>query len=254
MAEWVRCSRGRLIYTRITRASFIAWADTPRGRATVAAVARQIRFGVFGKERAARRRLWRGLASATRDAQVVALIQAEVAAYLGRLSQFAYADGLPCSGVNLHRLVVVPRVLLNGAAYRSVQASAGAHPAVASLEGGESLREFFVLRLIREIHTAIAGAEPSPKQPLTAGDGWISVGLNTAFVWRVPFNAPTWAGHHYVLELTRDPITRAMRKAVAERIRAFEASLASLSRLERNEILRRASSTTAGIGDKMPPA
>ena len=68
-----------------------------------------------------------------------------------------------------------------------------------------------------------------------------SVGLNSDFVWRVPFNAPTWAGHHYVLELTRDPITRGLRKAVAERIQGFEQSLATLSRIERNDILRRAS-------------
>ena len=67
------------------------------------------------------------------------------------------------------------------------------------------------------------------------------MGVNSDFVWRVPFNAPAWAGHHYVLELTREPITRAVRKTVAERIHGFEQSLTSLSRIERNDILRRAS-------------
>jgi hypothetical protein len=220
----------------------MAWTDTPEGRAAVAAVARHMRFSLLGKERAARRRLWRGLVTATRDERIVAMLQREVDAYLGRLGQLVYADGLPLTGVNLHRLVVVPRVLLNSAAYRSIATNFSRQPAVASLEWGESLREFFFLRLIREIHAAIVRAEPSPKHPLGAGDDWISVGLNTAFVWRVPFKAPAWAGHHYVLELTRDPITRAVRKAVVERIRGFEASLPSLSRLERNDILRRASS------------
>jgi hypothetical protein len=209
----------------------------------VAAVAGQIRFSLLGKERAARRRLWRGLAGAARDERIVAVLQAEVDAYLGRLGQLAYADGLPRSGVNLHRLVVVPRVLLNSAAYGSIQANLGAHRAIASLEGGDALRDFFFLRLIREIHMAIVQAEPSPKRPLAAGDDWISVGVNTSFVWRVPFNAPSWAGHHYVLELTRDPITRALRKAVAERISDYEASLPSLSKVERGEVLRRATST-----------
>jgi hypothetical protein len=150
---------------------------------------------------------------------------------------------LPRSGVNLHRLVVVPRVLLNSAAYRSIRANLDAHPAIASLEGGDALRDFFFLRLIREIHAAIVQAEPSPKRPLAAGDDWISVGVNTNFVWRVPFDAPAWAGHHYVLELTRDPITRTVRKAVAQRISDYEASLPSLSKVERVEILRRATST-----------
>src|SRR5204863_21768 len=83
---------------------------------------------------------------------------------------------------------------------------------------GAPLREFFYRRRIAEMHAAAVRAAPSPKQPLAAGQEWISVGLNSDFVWRVPFNAPAWAGHHYVLELTREPITRAVRKTVAERI------------------------------------
>jgi hypothetical protein len=241
MAGWVRCSGGRLIYSKITRAPFMAWTDTPRGQALVRSVAQHIRFSLLGKERAARGILWRELAAAIRNEQIVTLIRTEVDAYLGRLDELAYADGLPRTGVNLHRLVVVPRVLLNSAAYRSIDTNLSAQPALASLEGGDSLREFFYRRLIAEMHAAAARAEPSPKNPLAAGHDWISVGLNSEFVWRVPFNAPAWAGHHYVLELTREPITRAVRKTVTERIHAFEQSLTSLSRIERNDILRRAS-------------
>ena len=79
------------------------------------------------------------------------------------------------------------------------------------------------------------------KRPLAAGKEWISVGLDGAFVWRLPLlHEPPWDGHHYVLELTRDPITRAVRKAVAAAVERIEASLPSLSRVERVEILRRA--------------
>lgn len=241
MAGWVSCSRGRLTYAGMTRPPFMAWANTQRGRAVVAAVAREIRFAMFGKERAARSRLWRGLVAATRTEPIAAMIRAEAAAYLGRLSQLAYADGLPRSGVNLHRLVIVPHVLINGAAYRSMSATLGTQPALASLEGGEALRDFLFLTLIREMHAAVARAAPSPARPLGGGADWISVGLDDRFVWRVPLGAPAWAGHHYVLELTREPVTRALRKAVAERIHAVEAALSSLSKLERHEIVRRAS-------------
>ena len=77
MAGWVRCSRGRLIYTRITHAPFIAWTDTPRGRAAVAAMVRQIRFSLLGKERAARARLWRELVAATRDHAIVTITRTD---------------------------------------------------------------------------------------------------------------------------------------------------------------------------------
>ena len=114
-------------------------------------------------------------------------------------------------------------------------------PAWASLEARDALRDFLVTTLVDEMTAAVAGARPSPGGPLTADSDWITVGLNTAFVWRVPvFQAPPWNGHHYLLELTREPITRAVRKAVAARIESFEASLPALSKAARNDILRRA--------------
>ena len=88
---------------------------------------------------------------------------------------------------------------------------------------------------------AVAGARPSLRSPVTADPDWMTVGLNTDFVWRVPvFQASPWNGHHYLLEVTREPITRAVRKAVEARIESFEASLSPLSRAARNDILRRA--------------
>jgi len=42
------------------------------------------------------------------------------------------------------------------------------------------------------------------------------------------------------MELTRDPVTRAVRKAVVDAVARIDASLPSLSRLARTEILRRA--------------
>ena len=240
---WVRWSRGRLMYAgRVSRGPFMAWAQSPQGRAVVTETAARVRFALFSRARVAQRRLWRALSAAARDERVVAVIQREIDAYFERVGELAYGDGLPRTSIELHRLVVVPCVMINGAASRSIATRLGAQPVISSLEGGDELRDFFFLGLIQEIEAAIARAQPSPKRPPPAGETWISVGLNREFVWRVPFQGPAWAGHHYVFELTRQPIRRSTRKAVAEKIRNFEASLPSLSRLERSEILRRAAS------------
>jgi hypothetical protein len=241
MSVWVRYRRGRAWYTgRITRAPFVAWLATPEGRTTLDEAASRVRFAFLARARAARR-LWRGLAAAARDAGVIAAIQREMDAYLGRLQEFAYAEGLPRVSVDLHRLVLVPRVLINAAAFGAIVRRLQSEPAFASLDGGDALRDFFVETLIHHLDAAIAGTTPTPKRPLPAGKEWISVGVDGAFVWRLPLlNEPPWDGHHYMLELPRDPITRTMRKAVVAAVARIELSLPSLSRTERNEILRRA--------------
>jgi hypothetical protein len=241
MNGWVRYRRGRAWYTgRIARAPFVAWLATPEGRATLDAAVSRGRFAFFARARASRR-LWRRLAAMARDPDVIVTIQSEVDAYPARLRELAYAQGLPRLSVDLHRIVVVPRVLINGAAYSGIARRLRSQRAFASLDGGDALRDFFIRTLIDDLDGAIAATMPSPKRPLAVGRDWISVGLDGAFVWRLPLvNEPPWDGHHYVLELTRDPITRAVRKAVVAAVARIEASLPALSRVERNEILRRA--------------
>ena len=242
MAAWIRCARGGLKYTgRVTRAPFFAWTTTQQGRAVVDEAAARIRFSLLGKRRAASRRLWRQLVDAVRDDAVVNAIAIETNAYLQHLGELAYADGLPRGSAGLRRLVVVPTVLLNGDTYTAIAKKLTVEPAFAALEGGDPLRDFFITTLIGEMESAIVGARPSPRRALAAGNAWVTVGVNTTFVWRMPlFQEPAWNGHHYVLELTRDPITRAVRKSIAARIERFEASLPTIPRAERIEILRRA--------------
>jgi hypothetical protein len=223
------------------RAAFNAWTVSPNGQAAVARVASDIRFALFGKAHTARRRLWRGLLSGVRDTRVAAAIEAEVDTYLRRLGQLAYADGLPRVTVELRRLVVIPHALLNGAAYHSLSLKAGALPALAAIEQSAALRDLLFLTVVHECSDGVARLKPSPKRPLSAGAGWTSVGVNHSFVWRDFYNAPTWPGHHYVLEVTREPITRRVRKAAADAIAALETELSTLSVVERLEILRRAS-------------
>jgi hypothetical protein len=242
MTPWVRYRGGQARYTgRIARRPFADWLTTSEGRVVLQREASRSRFRFLSEARASRR-LWRELAAAAQEGEVIATIQHHMNAYLSRLREFAYADGLPRLSVSLHRIVVVPRVLVNGAAYSAIEKDLRARPAFASLAGGDAVRRFFVRTLIDHLDGAIASTKPSPKRPLTVGREWISVGLDGAFVWRLPLlNESPWDGHHYVLELTRDPISRAVRKGVVSAIGQIEAFLPSLSRIERSEILRRAS-------------
>jgi hypothetical protein len=239
--HWVRYSGGRAVYRgRITRAPFTAWTRTAEGRAAIERHAAELRLPWFAKARTTTR-LWQQLSAAAKDPSVAATIQSELDLYLERLQQFAYAEGLPRVGVDLHRLVVVPRVLVNGTVRGAIARRLNAQPAFAMVEGGDAIRELFVQTLVDHADAAVARTSPSLRRPLPAGRHWISVGVNGNFVWRVPLlKEPPWDGHHYVLELTRDPITRALRKAVAAAIAQVESALPGLSRSERNEILKRA--------------
>ena len=237
----VRSSGGRLVYTgRVTRTSFNAWASTSQGLLAIAQQADRIWFAPFGKLSAARRQMWRDLNALARTSSFAADVQREVDAYLERLANLVFGEGLPRMSVELHRIVAVPIVLLNAAAYRGLIKRLSAHRRFQSLAGGDPLREFFLLTVVADLEAAVASAQPSPKRPLDTRHGWVSVGLNRTFVWRVPFEAPDWFGHHYLFEVTRERISRTTRKAIEERVRTLEQSLQMLSKGERADILRRA--------------
>ena len=242
MAAWVRYSRQRFVYTgQISRAPFSHWAQTARGVSVVNEAASTIRFALFGKARAARQRLWRGLAAAARDEAVVDIVQSEAQVYLKHLGDLAYSDGLPRDTVQFRRLVVVPKVLLNGNAYGALESRLAVHHAFSGLDGDEALRQFFVLKLVEDLDAGATRLQPSSKNTVAAGAGWLVVGRNSTFEWRVPLmDEPAWGGHYYVLEVTREPITRAVRKAVDASMIEMEKALPSLARLQRNEVLRRA--------------
>lgn len=241
MKTLVRSSRGHLKYTgKITRESFSSWAESPAGRQALQAVAARVRFALFGRMRAARRKIWRELIEAARAGTAVEVLQREADAYLSRLDTFVYADALPNVMVDLHRLIVVPRVFVNGEAHRRIERALRAQPLFGGLSGGDSLRRWFAFGLIDGLAGAVTDARPSVGRPLPAGDGWIVVGMDEDFQWHIPFDGPPWPGHYFVLELTRRPLTRAAKRAAAEAIARFGESLRSLSVLDRTEIMRRA--------------
>jgi hypothetical protein len=244
MRTAVRYSHNRVAYTgRIGRDSFTAWAASGSGRSVLEPLASRMRFALFGRLRAARRRVWRQVVQTARMEAVVVAVQHEIDAYLTRVDRLAYARDLPRVSVDLHRLVVVPRLFVSAEVFCRIDAALNRLRLFAALDGGESIRGWFVRTLVDAIEAAVRGARPSPQHPLTAGQDWIIVGVNDQFEWGIPLEGPGWPGHYYVLELTRAPITRAVRKAAGEAIGRLETSLPSLSRVQRNEILRQAGSS-----------
>jgi hypothetical protein len=237
----IRYSRGQVKYTgRIDRAAFTAWCESSDGRSVIDPLVAKMRFSLLGKARAARRRVFRELTAAARSSTVVAAVQREIDSYLTRLDTLAYARELPCAGVDLHRLIVVPRLFANSIVQRRIEAVLEKDPAFAREHGHQLLRDWFTLTLIDGIAAAVMDARPSPKSPLPGGDAWMIVGVNDQFEWRLPLTGPAWPGHFYLLERTHRAMTRAVRKAAGGAITQMESSLPSLSTSHRHEILREA--------------
>lgn len=225
---------------RVPHAPFAVWTDSAEGRPVLEQVQSGVGFSLLGRKRAARRLVWRRLNEAARNETVAAAMQREVDAYLTRLGRLVYAHDLPRGNVGLRRLVVVPRSFVNAVAYRRIVAAIDGQLTLAEADRHESLLDWFVLLTINRIEAAIVGARPSPRQPLPAGKDWLTVGINERFEWGIPLQGSAWLGHYYVLELTSEPLTRAIRRQIEEAIANLENSLPSLSRVHRNGILREA--------------
>jgi hypothetical protein len=252
----VRSSHGRLEYTgRIARDAFAVWAESPEGLIAIDRVAAHVGFAFFGKTYSAQQQIWRQLTKTARAESVAAAVQREVDAALDRLDTFVFADALPGCTVDLRRLIVVPRLFVNGEAYRRIQHAFDIQPAVRGLKGGEALRRWFVTTVIDSLATAVASMHPSLRHPLPVGEGWTIVGIDREFEWHLPFKGPAWPGHYYMLEMTPRPFTRAVRKEVGEAIAQMQAALPQLSQGDRDEILKRASlSLDQLFGSRRAPA
>jgi len=241
MKTTVRKSHGRFVYTgQIARSTFDAWAQSAGGRALLGQIGSELRFAWFGRTRTARGRLWRQVRRAIRGARLASLLQHEIDAALERLDPIVFAHDLPRISVDLRRLVVVPRLFVNGEAYRGISGAIQSEPVLTTPPQSASLSEWLVFTIIDEMEAAVIRERPSVPRPLRAGGTWLIVGINQQFEWRVPFEGPAWPGHYYVLELTAQPISRAVRKAVEKAIADLERALPSLPRNRRSEIIRQA--------------
>jgi hypothetical protein len=244
MRTAVRYSHDRLTYTgRIAAESFTAWAASGSGRSVLEPVASRMRFALFGRLRAARRCVWRQVVETACTGEVIVAVQREIDAYLGRVEALAYARDLPRVSIDFHRFVVVPRWFASVEVARRIDSALNALQVFAELDRGELLRLWLARTLVDAIEAAVKGARPSPQRPLPAGHDWIIVGVNEQFEWGIPLEGRGWPGHYYALELTRTPVTRAIRRAAGEAIGRLEMSLPLLSRVQRREILSQVGSS-----------
>jgi hypothetical protein len=197
--------------------------------------------------RTARRRVWRQLTAAARSRSAIASLQREVDVYLERLDTLAYAQDLPRISIDGYRLLAVPRAFVNACAYRGIDVTLRLQPDFLALDGGDALRDWFVLRVIESVQAAVARARPTVRRALPAGNGWVVVGVDEHLEWRVAADGTSWPGHYYVLERPRTGATRAFRKSAADALARLAASLPSLPRTRRNEIVSLAGSSIAQL-------
>jgi hypothetical protein len=238
--SWFRVSRGRLEYRgRITREPFTQWTATKDGAAEVARVAAGIRFSLFGRSRAARTRIWRALEEASRVESLITAVAGEATRYMQVLASLSYSEALPRVHLTLHRLVLVPRTMSAGHARAALFKRLGGSPALAGLD--EAARNFLLDQLVVEMDAALQKASPSPRQPVDAHDGWVCVGVSKGLVWGDPlWSGPDGTGHIFMYELPRAGLSRKERKALEAAIAEMAASVSSLSRQERIDMVRAA--------------
>ena len=238
---WFSRSRAGLRYKGVTYQPFAEWTATPEGVGVLTPLAAAMRFAPFGRMRAARRRLWRDLAAAARDDRLAQAMQAEAERYLPLMAEVAYADGLPCATVDLQRLVVVPRALLNGVMLAGVEERLFHADLTPSLPGGSPLHAFLCRQIVRELDAVVLGVRANPRRALPAAQQWVNVGHDTAFAWTVPLaGEPVWRGHHYLFEVPMRGMNRRVHGAVRARIGELEQTLPFLTRDARQDLLRRA--------------
>jgi hypothetical protein len=239
--SWFRVSRGRLEYRgRITRAPFTRWSETTEGVAAIARVAAGLRFSLFGRTRAARRRLWRALDAAARTDSVSTAIASEPPRFMQVVARIAYSDALPRAHIALHRLVLVPRAMIAGYARVALSKRLETVAEFAALD--EALQIFMFDQLVIEMDAALQKAAASVRNPVLAHEEWSCVGVSKGLVWVDPLWAgPDGTGHVFMYEFPRAGLSRRDRKTLESTIAEMSTSVSSLTKLQRNAMVRAAS-------------
>jgi hypothetical protein len=244
--SWLVVNQGTLRFRgRLSREPFSAWVGTKEGADAVRSAAAGYRFRLMAAARA-RRGLWRSLEIAARSAPVRSALEEEALRFAATLAQVSYAPGLPRTTIALRRLVVVPRALVVARARMGVRERIWKLLAAAGVE--ESVRTFFCERLLIEADLAIEVARPSAKRPVVGADGWWCVGTDRPYVWVDPLWAGAhWVGHLFMYELPRAGLSRAERRDLDEAVAHLQTDLSSLSRLQRDALVRMAADGLASV-------
>jgi hypothetical protein len=236
--SWFRVSGGRLTYRgRITREPLAAWFGTTEGIAAIDRLASQMRFKLFGRARAARRQIWRELNTAARSEVLSDAIQKEAGQFIKAMTEMSYPSGLPRVQVALRRLVIVPRSLVAGRAREGMRRRLV--PLLPDVD--DLVKSFFCEQLLMEMDRAIEQVRPSPSRPVPALEEWSCVGADRQYVWVDPmWSGPGWLGHILMYEIPPGGLARRDRKELEKAIKEMQARVTSLSRLEREGVVRMA--------------
>jgi hypothetical protein len=239
--SWFRVVGDRLEYRgRITREPFTRWTRTAEGAAAITRVAAGLQFSLFGRNHAARRRLWRSLDSATRTHAVATAIAAEAPRFMQVVARLSYSEGLPRVVIALHRLVVVPRAMIASHARVGLSKRLCVVPEVAELD--EAVQIFLFDQLVTEMDAALQNAAASPRKPVMAHDEWTCMGVSKGIEWVDPMWAgPDGTGHVFMYEFPRAGLSRKDRKTLESAISDISASVSGLTKVQRYAMVRAAS-------------
>ena len=231
---WFKIADGRLRFRgRMTHEPVVEWLTSEDGVAAVQAAASQIRFALFGRTRAARRRMRRELWSVVNSPVVRASIAAECDHYLAAWAELAYAPSLPRATIALHRLVVVPRTMILARALSRIMIRLAACPGIADLP--DPFKAFFARRILSDMDDVIRRAAPSPRRPVCTQESWACVAIDTDFIWIDPiWSGPDWRGHVMMFEMPATRLQRRERLEVEAAIEQWKQTLPSLSRRQRD--------------------
>lgn len=235
---WFDVSRGRLHFRRTSRNPVREWLETREGADAIQNAAGEVGFSLFGRSRAARRRLTRTLSEAVDSPSVRAALDAECQHFLATWSQLAYAPALPRLTLEGHRLVVVPRAMIVG---RSAGAATRRLGAALGASVPDDFKAFFTLWVLRAMDDAVGRAAPDPKRPVLAHESWSCVHVESSFLWVDPLvSGEGWRGHVMMFELPPGGLRRRDRQALGVAVAKLTESLANLTRIARDGTVRMA--------------
>jgi hypothetical protein len=235
---WFRVSSKGLSYRgRLSKQPFSAWARTPEGTAAIAERAKRDQLRVFGRTRA-RRRMWRELETVAREESFRDAMLSNAKHFATAIIEASHAPGLPRRTIALHRLVVVPRTLVAGR-MRSILRRRLSREGMATLD--PHVREFFLEQLVVELDAAIAAHRPGTSRPVVTHEAWACVGHYAEYEWVDPmFSGPGWGGHLLMFEFPAQGLARKARKELDQAARDIQASLANISRTQRQALIQMA--------------
>jgi hypothetical protein len=240
--DWVRLVNHVPVYSgRLRRpASFDAWTRAD-GAPIVAELAALRRFALFGRTRGARKALWAELQRSAEQGLLAEAIDRAVKRFVLAAGEIAsYPLPLPRIVIGGYRLVAVPRVTCNARGFDSLVRALDAHPDLLAVSGGPAFRQFFLLELSEAVDRALVRAAPSLRHPVPMAEGWYIVGFESSTSWFVPLTGPQRRGHFYVCETPPGGVKSLAPRRVKDAMAQVRATVAALSRTERDQMLREA--------------